>query len=68
MGDRPFDRYWRIRTRLPERFGQRCWVLARGKMNSAQIEFEDGVRCIVSRNAFRRLPAERPIELDRRDE
>lgn len=53
----PFDRYWRIRTRLPERFGQRLRVIARGKMNSAEVEFEDGVRHIVSRNAFRRVPS-----------
>lgn len=50
-----FDRYWRIRVRLPERFGHRCRVLARGAMNSAQIEFEDGTRHIVSRNAFRKV-------------
>ena len=50
-----FDRYWRIRTRLPERFGQPCRVIARGTMNSACIEFEDGVRHIVSRNSFRKI-------------
>ena len=53
--EHPFDRYWRIRVRLPERYGQRCRVIARGTMNSAMIEFEDGVRHIVSRNAFRKV-------------
>lgn len=55
MSDGPFDRYWRIRVRLPERHGQRLRVLARGAMNSALVEFEDGVRHIVSRNAYRKL-------------
>ncbi len=54
-GEAPFDRIWRIRTNLPDRFGQRCRVLARGKMNSARIEFEDGVQHIVSRNSFRKV-------------
>lgn len=53
----PFDRYWRIRATLPERFGQRCRVLARGTMNSALIEFEDGGRHIVGRWSFRKLQA-----------
>lgn len=30
-----------------------CRVLARGKMNSALVEFENGQREIVSRNALR---------------
>lgn len=34
--------YWRIRKWLPERFNQRCRVLARGKMNTILVEFEDG--------------------------
>jgi hypothetical protein len=55
VSDAPFDRVWRIRTNLPEKFGQRCRVLARGKMNSARIEFEDGVQHIVSRNSFRKV-------------
>lgn len=52
-----FDRYWRIRVNLPERFGHRCRILARGKMNSCRIEFEDGVQHIVSRNSIRKLKA-----------
>lgn len=55
MSDATFDRVWRLHVRLPERFGKRCRVIARGTMNSALIEFEDGVRHIVSRNAFRRI-------------
>jgi hypothetical protein len=30
-------------------------VLARGKMSSALVEFEDGYRAVVSRYALRRL-------------
>jgi hypothetical protein len=46
---------WRVRTRFPERFGSLCLVLARGRMNSALVEFvADGFRCITSRNYMRR--------------
>lgn len=37
-----------------DRYGQLCRVLARGTMNSALIEFEDGFRSVVSRNGLRR--------------
>ena len=53
-----FDRYWRVRTRLPERFGQRCRVVSRGNMNSALVEFDDGLLVITSRNYVRKLPAQ----------
>lgn len=49
--------FWRVRRTLPERFGQPCRLVARGAMNSACIEFADGVRHIVSRWAIRKLPA-----------
>lgn len=42
------------RPGLPGRKGTRCKVLARGKMNSCMVEFEDGFRAIVSRNALRK--------------
>lgn len=45
---------WRVRTRFPERFGTRCRVLARGRMNSMLVEFEDGFRAVTSRNYVRR--------------
>lgn len=53
-----YDHVWYWRKNLPERKGQRCRVVARGKMNSIEIEFEDGVRHIVSRYAVRK--AEEP--------
>ena len=41
---------WRVKTRLPERYLTPCKVLARGKMNTCLIEFEDGYRVATSRN------------------
>lgn len=49
-----YDRIWRWRTTLPDRHGQRLRILARGTMNSALVEFDDGTRHIVSRFAFRK--------------
>jgi hypothetical protein len=45
---------WRVRSRLPERFGQPCRVIVRGRMNSALVEFEDGYRVVTSRNYIRK--------------
>lgn len=56
MSDYPF--VWRFKTRLAERFGQRCRVLVRSRrMNSALVEFSDGYRVITSRNYVRAAPA-----------
>lgn len=52
MNEYPY--FWRIRKWLPERFGQFCRVLVRGKMNSALVEFEDGYKVVTSRNFIRR--------------
>jgi hypothetical protein len=41
---------WRVKTRLPERYMTLCRVLARGKMNTCLVEFEDGYRVTTSRN------------------
>jgi hypothetical protein len=46
---------WRLRATLPERFGEPCRVTARGRMNSIEIQFADGVKHIVSRWAVRKL-------------
>jgi len=48
------DYIWRVRTRLPERYGHVCHVLARGKMNSCLVEFLDGYKVITSRNYLRK--------------
>ena len=45
---------WRVKTRLPDRKGQRCKVLVRGAMNNALIEFEDGYKVVTSRNYIRK--------------
>ncbi len=37
------------------RKGQECRLIARGKMNSICVEFQDGYRMITSGNAIRRL-------------
>jgi hypothetical protein len=48
----PYVWYWR--TKLGERKGQRCRVLARGKLNTIAVEFEDGHRVTTSRYAIRK--------------
>jgi hypothetical protein len=47
----PYIWFWR--TRLPERKGMKCRVLARGKKNNILVEFEDGYKVITSRYAVR---------------
>ncbi len=49
-----YDHIWFWKTRLPERKGQACRVLARGKMNSCLVEFEDGYKVVTSRYAVRK--------------
>lgn len=50
-----FDHYWYWKSRLPERKGQRCRVLVRGKMNSILVEFEDEFKVVTSRYAVRKI-------------
>ena len=38
--------------------GKRLRVIARGALNSALVEFEDGQRVIISRNAIRKVKEE----------
>ncbi len=45
---------WYWKARLPERRGQLFRVLARGRMNSCRIEFDDGWQVVTSRNALRK--------------
>ena len=61
MNHFPYTWAWNSRPYGPgwtpgNRRGQRCRVLARGRMNSALVEFEDGYRVITSRNGLRRAP------------
>lgn len=46
---------WKNNAKRLTMFGRKCVVLARGKMNSVLIRFEDGQREVVSRYAVRRI-------------
>ena len=48
---------WGPRFTVPvlSRKGEPCRIVARGEMNSALVEFADGERAVVSRNALRRI-------------
>lgn len=49
-----FDYYWRVKTRLPERLGQRCRVLVRSRrMNSVLVQFMDGTKVVTSAHYVR---------------
>lgn len=50
--------YWRVRKFLPERYGQRCRVVACGRgpgPRNVLVEFEDGHRYITLRWFIRRI-------------
>jgi len=49
----PYVYYW-DHPEGASRKGRRCRVIVRGKMNSCQVEFEDGFNMITSRNAIRK--------------
>jgi len=48
-------RWWNVLGGGFSRKGEPCRIIARGKMNSALVEFADGFRAIISRNAIRRV-------------
>jgi len=45
---------WKNNLKRRELYGRACVVIARLKMNSAWVRFEDGQEECVSRNALRR--------------
>jgi hypothetical protein len=49
----PYTWFWK--SRLPDRKGQQCRVLKRGRMNSILVEFPDGFRVVTSRYAVRKI-------------
>jgi len=51
-----FDHVWFWRSRLPERKGERCRVVARGAKNNVLVEFEDGFKVVTCRYAVRKAP------------
>ncbi len=63
-----YTQYWFWLCKLGERKNQACKVLAKGKLNSWLIEFEDGFRTLTSRNAVRRrwylIEEKRYVETD----
>lgn len=62
MGESEFKYIWRwgkskwapFGYPLAEYKGARCRVLARGKLNSCLLEFEDGFKTITSRNGLKK--------------
>ena len=55
MNEYPYIWFWRPSWIRPvDRKGQACRVVARGRMNSALVEFIDGFRVVASRNALRK--------------
>jgi hypothetical protein len=46
---------WYWKAKLGNRKNHLCRILARGKMNSILVEFEDGYRVITSRYAVREI-------------
>lgn len=45
---------WRNNDKRATMYGRACTVICRGKMNSCLVEFENGQREVISRNAVRR--------------
>ncbi len=56
--DFPYRFAWRNNEKRATLYGRRCRVLVRGKFNSALVEFENGQREIISRNALRKVIAQ----------
>lgn len=46
---------WFWKKWLPERNGQRCRIVATGRLNAALVEFADGFKVITNRRAVRRI-------------
>lgn len=47
---------WRNNEKRATLYKRHLRVIARGKMNSALVEFENGQREIISRSSLRKLP------------
>jgi hypothetical protein len=53
--ERPPAQRYVYRWNRQDRKGQICTVLARGKMNSICVKFEDGYTMVTSGNAIRKV-------------
>jgi len=51
----PYYYAWKNNEKRETLFRRRLRVIARGSMNSALVEFENGQREIISRNAIRKV-------------
>lgn len=56
MPIRPENQRYVYRWDRHGRKGQLCLVLARGKMNSCLVKFDDGYTMVTSRNAIKKAP------------
>jgi len=50
----PYVFSWKNNEKRQALYGRKCRIISRLKKNSAIIEFEDGGREVVSRNALRK--------------
>ena len=55
MAEQWYEYRWGNNPKRATLKGRKCRVLARGKMNSCMVEFENGQRECVSRNALRKV-------------
>jgi len=55
MTDQIYIYNWKNNSKRVELYGRQCRVIARGRANSALVEFENGQREVISRNAIRRV-------------
>ncbi len=51
----PYYYNWKNNSKRATLKDRRLRVVARGSMNSALVEFEDGPREVISRNAIRKV-------------
>jgi hypothetical protein len=58
----PYFYAWRNNEKRATLYRHLCRVLARGKMNSCVIEFENGQREVISRNAIRKIAPKKRVE------
>jgi hypothetical protein len=55
MSDLPYVYIWGNNSKRATLKGRRCKVLQRLALNSCIVEFENGQREVISRNALRRI-------------
>jgi hypothetical protein len=50
----PYVYRWRNNAKRATLYGRRCRIVARGKMNTVLVEFENGERVTTSGNALKK--------------